>query len=377
MCTDRKRMQIDWYNFHMSKTAAFFLGTLGALFLFIYNVQAASLYIDPATSELFRGDAIELAVRLDTDEANRECVNAVDVVLNYSDNIAPVDISIGDSIISLWVENPTINTEDKTITFAGGIPNGYCGRVVGDPRLTNTLATVIVRSPGFTIGGGGSSGATEATVSFSPETTAFLNDGRGSKASLNTFGTSLTLNPNAGTGIRDEWREAVAADETPPEEFSITLAKDERAFGGRYYISFNTTDKQTGIDQYQVIEEPITNFGAFDWGGVTAPWEVTRSPYVIKDQSLNVIIRVKAIDKAGNEYIATLVPDESLRTTAPNSALSFIFVAALFVLIVIIGAVLFLELRRRFIRKSKINDPEQNKYDDAKYDQENTSDKHE
>ena len=32
-----------------------------------------------------------------------------------------------------------INKENRTVTFAGGIPNGYCGRVNGDPKLTNII----------------------------------------------------------------------------------------------------------------------------------------------------------------------------------------------------------------------------------------------
>ena len=87
-------------------------------------VDAASLYIDPAFPTLNMGDSVTLAVRLDTDEEADECVNAVDGVLTYSENLSPVDVSIGDSIFSMWVEQPKIDKEKRTITFAGGIPNG-------------------------------------------------------------------------------------------------------------------------------------------------------------------------------------------------------------------------------------------------------------
>lgn len=318
------------------------------IFLFLFtaqSAQAASLYIDPAFPELYRGDAVQLAVRLDTDESIRECINAVEGVITYSDNIQPVDISLGDSIFSIWVEQPTINEADRTITFAGGLPNGYCGRVDGDPRLTNTLFEIIVRSPGFTIGGGGGEGP--GRVDFGPQTTAYLNNGLGTQAPLTTFGSEITLFNQAGGELQNPWSDEVAADTTPPQEFGITLERDERTFGGRYYIVFNTSDKQTGLDQYQVMEEPLERFGTFTWGRADAPWITARSPYVLEDQSLNSTIRVRAIDKAGNEYVATLVPEEGLRGIA---LMQYLFIGGLVLagLLVLLGIVLvILWVRRR------------------------------
>lgn len=275
--------------------------------LFMADVAAAAtLYIDPPRPTLNRGDAVTLSVRLDTNEAEDECINAVDGVIVYNEAINPVDISIGQSIFPIWVEQPVIDKENRTITFAGGIPNGYCGRVEGDPRLTNTLLQIIFRAPGLTVGGGDS--VPVGTVSFKPETRAFLNDGFGTEAQLTTLGAELTLNQAVGSTIVDEWRDVVADDETPPEEFTITLEKDEFAFDQKYYIVFNTTDKQSGISRYEVIEERSEQTKLFTFGAATTPWTEARSPYVLTDQSLKSIIRVRAIDKAGNEYIATLAP---------------------------------------------------------------------
>lgn len=298
-----------------------FLKGVAILMFFVVasEANAASLYMDPAFSSLGRGDAVTVSVRLDTNEEEEECVNAVDGVIRYSEDIEPIDVSIGDSIFSVWVEAPKINKEERTITFAGGLPNGYCGRVQGDPRLTNNIVQLIFRSPGFSIGGAGAAGTTTAKVEFAPETTAYLNDGLGTKADLGLYGASIELSERAGTSIQDPWREAVVTDTIPPAEFSIELARDTKAFNGDYFIVFNTVDKQTGIDQYQVMEEPLSKFWDFEWGRADAPWVTTRSPYVLEDQSLNSTIRVKAIDKAGNEYIATLVPAEDMRGISSTS----------------------------------------------------------
>lgn len=339
---------------------------------FPYTADAASLYIDPAQSSLNRGDALTFAVRLDTDEAVNECVNAVDAVITYTANIDPVDVSIGNSIFSMWVEQPTINREDRTITFAGGIPNGYCGRVTGDPQLTNVMAELIFRSPGFAIGG---SGEPVARVAFADTSTAYLNDGQGSKASLTTYGAEIAMNDRPGAEMQNPWQDRVDADTVRPEEFSISLEQDETTFSGRHYIVFNTTDKQTGIDHYEVMEEPISQFNTFEWGRADAPWIKARSPYELDDQSLNSIIRVKAVDKAGNQYIATLIPDESMRTLSQDKFIFYVFVTFLGLVLLLVLLSVFLwyrKMRRRTPDSS--GEPEQQTENDQSTDAHDTYD---
>ncbi|MFN3692826.1 MAG: hypothetical protein ACK4SL_01845 [Candidatus Paceibacteria bacterium] len=282
------------------------LALLLCMFFAADFASAATLYLDPPRPTLNRGDSVTLSVRLDTDEATDECINAIDGVITYNEAINPVDISIGQSIFPIWVEQPVIDKDSRTITFAGGIPNGYCGRVEGDPRLTNTLLQIVFRAPGLTVGG--TDVPALGTVTFKPETRAFLNDGFGTEAQLQTLGAELILNQVVGSTIVDDWRDVITADNIPPEEFSITLEKDEFAFDKKYYIVFNTTDKQSGISHYEVIEEPVEDTRLFTFGAATTVWTETRSPYVLNDQSLKSTIRVRAVDKAGNEYIATLAP---------------------------------------------------------------------
>ena len=306
--------------------------------------NAASLYFEPNSLSLSRGESAVLTVRLDTNESIGECINAVDAVIEYPDGIEVDDVSIGQSIFSVWVERPVIDEELNRVTFAGGIPNGYCGRVPGDPRLTNQLAQLVVRAPGFTVG---STQASSAVVSFTSESRAFLNDGRGTTASLQTFPATIALSSRLGNTTASPWQDAVEADTIPPEEFSIVLERNNNSFGGEYYIIFNTTDKQTGIDQYQVMEQPISQLGNFNWGRADAPWVTVESPYELEDQTLNSVIRVRALDKAGNEYIATLVPDESLRSMSDEmKVLLAVGVAALLLLLLVV-AVSFWYLRRR------------------------------
>lgn len=305
--------------------AQMLFGALLAFFMGGHTANATSLYMDPSVVAIERGDTVKVSVRLDT--SPDECVNVIDGVITYSDQIKLVDVSRGQSILSMWVEEPNIDTKNNQVSFAGGIPNGYCGRVAGDPRLTNVVLDLIFQAPGFVIGA--SENAT-ATVAFSKQTKVLLNDGYGTPSDVQLYGAQLTLLENKG-GVRDAWGEIVTNDVIAPEKFSISLERTPNAFSNRYFITFNTSDKQSGIDHYEVIEEPSSEKTVFTWGSENAPWRTTVSPYQLKDQTLHSTIRVRAVDKAGNEYVATLIPDESQRTMGTQMK----------VLIAIIGTVLF------------------------------------
>jgi hypothetical protein len=328
--------------------------------------QAASLYIDPSSSELNRGDSVIMAVRLDTDETAGECINAVDAVIKYSASVDPVDVSIGSSILRLWVEEPVIDKTARTISFSGGIPNGYCGRVAGDPRLTNVLVEIIFQSPGFVIGVS-EEDRSLATIAFSEISTAYINDGLGTMAPLSLYDAQIKLTEKAGNGLQNDWKELIEVDTIPPEPFTIGLVQRDLEFNGKHFIVFSTTDKQTGIDQYQVMEEPISQHGAFQWGRADAPWITARSPYVLKDQSLNSTIRVRAFDKAGNVYIATYVPEESKRTMSQAQKMTYFVIgfSVLVVLMVVLTTAKFvLRWRKRVNKKaSKISEQAHNDSD--------------
>lgn len=320
--------------------------TLGIAVLYTLLAQpvvAATMYLDSSSDSLARGDGTVISVRLDTNEEQSECVNAIEGVLQLSGPVSAVDTSLGESIFSVWVEPPTISQGGKEVTFAGGIPNGYCGRIAGDPRLTNNLFDVVVRSTPIAANDGE---ATTGELSFSDQTVAYLNDGFGTTAELQTFPLQLTVRPELSTDILDPWKERVAADTISPQEFSIAFDKTSPSLRGRYYITFNTTDKQTGIDRYEVMEEPLSQFSSFTWGAANVPWVEDRSPYVLEDQTLNSLIRVKAIDKAGNEYIATYLPDDSLRTT-PLTQIALLVLLGISVVMLVYGSVVFYKRRQQ------------------------------
>lgn len=328
----------------MKKGALFLSLTIFGIFV-ASEAQAATLYMEPNQVELKRGDSVTVSIRLDTDEG--ECVNVVDGVIKYSENIQPVDTSRGASIMSLWVEEPVIDKANRTISFAGGIPNGYCGRIAGDPRLTNNVIDLVFQSPGLQIGQ--SESGNIANIDFASETHVLLNDGFGTAVSPQMFGASFVLSRDAGSQLQNPWQESVSGDTLPPEKFSISLERIPNELG-KYYISFNTTDKQSGIDHYELIEEPLDSKNLFGWGAETAPWVEAKSPYPLEDQSLNSTIRVRAIDKAGNEYIATYIPEEDKRTLSSDNMLIYAILiggGALLLCILIAFAAFFIMRKKR------------------------------
>ena len=307
------------------------------------TASAALLYLDPSESTVYRGDTVTVSLRLDTDED--ECINTVDAVIQYDAGIRAVDVSRGNSILNIWVEDPKIDDDARTVTFAGGITGGYCGRAAGDPSLTNIIADIVFQSPGFAIGGGVAS--ENPHISVTDASSVLLNDGLGTETILRTQDAIVTLSDTPGSERSDTWRERVLEDTVFPSDFIITLAQDATAFSGSYFITWNTQDKQSGIDHYEVMEEPLEDFYAFRWGRADAPWVVAESPYVLKDQTLNSTIRVKAIDKAGNETIAVLVPDKAVRTLSYDRMMTVaLTVGFAFLSLVLIGYVLIKRKKR-------------------------------
>ncbi len=332
--------------FHFRK---FFLGALVLGVLCgggLEETSAALLYFDPPQVDMFRGDTVTLGLRIDTDEG--ECINTVDAVINYDSSVRAIDVSRGSSILNIWVEDPVIDESTHTITFAGGIPGGYCGRIPGDPSLTNVLLELVFQSPGFVVGAGTNP---SARVWVDESSQVLLHDGFGTNATMRLQDATLSLMPTAGTENTDAWKTSVQSDNELPSDFSIILTRDDVAFSNNYFITFNAVDKQSGIDHYEVMEESIEELNSFTWGRADAPWITTESPYVLTDQTLNSTIRVRAIDKAGNERIAVLVPDPALRSISRDAIITWSALGGFSILIVVLVVYALWKRRQKLIEE--------------------------
>jgi hypothetical protein len=300
---------------NMSKLAALGVG----ITMLPSFAHAALLYLDPGQAEYGLGDTFLVHVRLDNEG---ECVNAVRAVVEYpTDKLRAVDFSRGRSIVSLWVEEPTLDTERGIVTFSGGIPGGYCGRIQGDPALSNVVGTIV-----FTAVDG--DGNARATISSGSE--VYISDGEGTKAALSLQGASFSLAPYP-TLPDNEWLKAVGEDTIPPDPFEVIVESTWGVFGGKYYIVFSTVDKQSGLDHFEIFERGV--------------WKRVTSPHVVEDQLLRNDVEVRAIDKAGNERLGDYTPGSAPPRKAPT--FNLFFVSVLIVALVALGGIWFFMHRNK------------------------------
>ncbi len=286
------------------------------------SASAASLSLDPATGTYGPGDTFIVNVRLDTDSS--QCINAAHVRIIYPiATLRAVDFGRGNSIFSLWISDPVLDTDAGTIDFQGGVPGGYCGRIPGDPALSNILGSIV-----FSVIG---SSTKSAAIHFDPVSLLYANDGHGT-AVVPTFQNAAIAIAPGPVASSNPWIDEVSADTIRPEPFTISLESTRDVFDGKYYIVFSTVDKQSGLDHYEIFEH-----GA---------WERVTSPHVLADQSLKSSIQVNAIDKAGNKRLGTYTPG-----TPPPRQYSLddllISVAVLIGLVIALVGSMYLHQRRK------------------------------
>jgi len=354
-------------KYEIRNTVLFCLSlSIGILFLFTSPVKAATLYLDPPQAVIGPNDVIEVKVKIGV--GSNECVNTVQVGLTFpSDTLELKDFNSGDSLLSLWAPDgkpdqaamPDINKAGKII-FAGGIPGGYCGVIPGDAGESNVLGSLIftAKKP---------IAIHQAKIDFSPETKAYLNDGSGSEATINTQGAVLTIDENAQTAT-DTWAAEIAADKISPEPFTIEIDNSPHIADGRYFVVFSTVDKQTGVDHYEVLEAKTDDLQAktesawekffrqiFNIKEPLPPaWVKATSPYILKDQSLKSVIKVKAVDRAGNERIVQYDNAALQALKNPQPAINWqliIYPGACVLLIIIAAALIVVMLRKKGRRK--------------------------
>lgn len=250
-------------------------------FFFPLIVSAAEIYFESGNSEYHTGDVFIVKIKIDTEG---ECINTIEGFLRFTkDSFEAIDFSSGESIIGLWLEQPEINQEKGLVHFVGGIPGGYCGRLPGDPGETNIIGKVILKVKD-------SSGKT-GKITFGDDSRVLLNDGLGTPIEFSQKEVNFVILPGQTSSPKTEWQTELENDKIGPESFEVEIREDPSMFDGKYFIVFSTADKQTGVDHYEVKEG-------------NGDWKVVESPYLLENQSLGSIIKVKAVDEAGNAIIA-------------------------------------------------------------------------
>jgi len=283
------------------------------LFFVLFSVDIAnSAVIEPKieAKEVKKGEFIIVPIYLDT---QFEEINAVEVYVNFSDNLVFRDYLDGKSIITHWIEKPHFqysNIRRPHIVFSGIIAGGISGRNL------NLIELVFeAKESGI------------AKIEINENSKVLLNDGLGTKTKLIALSHSFNVLDIEGKP------EIKIKDSFPPEPFKIYLARNKEIFNGKYYITFEAKDKQSGIAYYEISEKPITFIFLAKPDIKNLSFKKAESPYVLEDQSLRSYVVVKAVDKAGNERVEILYPQ---RVLVFDDVLMFIIC-----LVILVGLMIF------------------------------------
>jgi len=315
--------------------------------------KAANLYLSPSSQDIYKDNSFITEVRLDT---QGEEINTAEINIKYpSDLLEIIDVSNGNSIFTLWPEESII--ENGKISFTAGTPNGlqtkdglvakliFRAKKIGQGIINFDNNSKILLNDGQ---------GTEAQLSFSQGDYKIMEKPEGlpiisskTHPDQNEWYQEKTLHLHWKVGEKDEYSYILSYDSlakpddipdkpegelvwmgdmeykgledgiyyfhlkqilkdgqkiseqdlsisframidtTPPEKFQPQITEIE----GKQYLIFMTKDKLSGIKYYEV-QEGDKNF------------KKVSSPYLLEDQKLRMgIIKVKAVDKAGNQTI--------------------------------------------------------------------------
>jgi hypothetical protein len=237
------------------------------------SVFATVMFTEPSQIQIRPNQEFEVSVFLNTDG---EDINAIEGKVVYPTDVVTLkEIRDGNSIINFWVERPEVSS--SLVRFAGIIPGGY--------RYPRGLVFSLVFE---------SKGEGSGPISIE-EVRTLRNDGEGTNVPATVTFTSVNVSPSA----EPTPEVAPIRDGEPPEAFSPVLSQDPEIFEGKWFLSFATQDKGSGIDHYEIRE-------SYFWG--KGRWVTGQSPFELKSQDPTRPSFVKAVDRAGNERVVRVEP---------------------------------------------------------------------
>jgi len=170
-------------------------------------VKAAVIEPKIDIKEIKKNNFLIVSIYLNT---QFEGINAVEVYVNFSDNLVFRDYLDGKSIITNWIEKPHLQSGDvrrPQIVFSGIIAGGIIGKNL------NLVDLVFKAKEGG-----------EAKIEIDKKSKVLLNDGLGTETKLIALSNSFYISDIKGKS------EIKIKDNFPPEPFKIYLAKNKEIF---------------------------------------------------------------------------------------------------------------------------------------------------
>ncbi len=275
------------------------------------SVLASDIKIEkmlPQSGEISVGDEMLVNFSL---ESEGEVQNALEGVITASNNLEILNVVTGNSIVSIWLENPSKFTGDK-INFSGVIPAGYNNE-------SGQIFSIVLRAK--------ETGVAKITLSGA---STFLNDGLGTEEKV--IDKTLSFGIKKAISGKEPYKISVK-DVNAPEDFTVELLKDDNLFEGNWALVFTGRDLGSGLKEYEVLE------------GHKVFKQVT-SPYLLENQRLNEKIYVRAIDNEGNiKLVRVLIPHKVCVGVRCFNEVSFV--------VVVLGIIVTLWFIKRKILHSK------------------------
>jgi hypothetical protein len=259
------------------------------LFFSTTTAFAATFVITPEVSTFAVGDTVPVRIALNPEG---ESINALELSVVYpKDLLIPVAISDANSLLGVWVERPQIS-DDGAIHLSGITPGGFSGLINPLTHEVGSGTVVTIYFKARAIGSG--------AISLS-ETHILKNDGEGQEV-------VATITPGEFMIDTDtHYSDKSLKDVTPPLQFEIAKSSDQSVMDGKQFITFSTSDTESGIAYYEVKE------------GIRG-WVRAESPYLLLGNGTEQI-SVRAVDRVGNERIARLFSSSSNNTVPTQNIL--------------------------------------------------------
>lgn len=143
------------------------------------STRASVLFFEPqAGGTVENGESFVASVYLDTEGQG---VNALDVSVRFpADRLEVLDVSRGNSVLTLWIQDPSFDNEAGLVHFVGGIPGGGLFK-------TGLVGQITFRTK--TEG--------QATLGWDGSSMVLLHDGRGTQDSVTFLDTTFEVTPEA------------------------------------------------------------------------------------------------------------------------------------------------------------------------------------
>lgn len=266
---------------------------------------------------------ISYDVMLDTELEN---INALSGELYFDRDLLDFyAIDTANGILSNWMVPPSVSEEislgaKNKINFEGMVTGGFIGTVSPYSKISAPgkifNISFVPRQDGETV------------VSFK-NIDLRLNDGLATR--INVKNEDLIINIPKITNLEKIKNKTLEGRDIGSETLVARLDKDSSVENGKWFVYFNEDVSRHSVLYYEIAES--SDYNPYDVPSFL--WHKEKSPYVLKYQSLNNFIHIKAVYGNGNYSYFTLSPVESKRTNDIKVVIIIILMALLSVIVLL------------------------------------------